>query len=60
MKKELTLDEGSPFTDRDPFPEPMVAKVAEYDKSRPYEIDCGAIFKTTKGKYRGVIISGCS
>jgi hypothetical protein len=54
------LEDMYPFTDQEPFPEPMMCVLAEYDKSEPYELDSGAIFLTKKGKFRGVVVSGCS
>lgn len=54
------LGRVNPYTDQESFPEPMVDVLAEYDKSGSYELDAGAIFLTKEGKFRGVIVSGCS
>lgn len=54
------IDNYDPFTDQESFPEPMDYLVEEYDRSGSYELDAGAIFKTVSGKYRGVVVSGCS
>jgi hypothetical protein len=60
VKESEVLESQSPFTDQDPFPEPMSYLLASYDKSERYELDSGAIFLTKRGKFRGVIVSGCS
>lgn len=61
MKKKVEfLESMYPFTDQEPFPEPMLFLLASYDKSEPYELDSGAIFMTANKKFRGVVVSGCS
>lgn len=58
--KSEPLESAYPFTDQESFPEPMSCLLASYDKSERYELDAGAIFTTVGGKFRGVIVSGCS
>jgi hypothetical protein len=54
------LESLYPFTDQEPFPELISCLLASYNKSPQYELDAGAIFLTVKGKFRGVVVSGCS
>lgn len=54
------LTEYEKFFDQEDPPIPVIACVASYDDSEPYEVDAGAIFQTEDGKFIGVTISGCS
>ena len=60
VKEFKPLESMYPFTDQEPFPEPMSCLLASYDQSQSYELDSGAIFLTENGKFRGVVVSGCS
>jgi hypothetical protein len=54
------LESYVPFTDQEPFPVPVIALLAEYDKSEPYEVDTAAVFLTESLGFLGCIIWGCS
>ncbi len=54
------LENFAPYTDQEPFPVPIAKIIDQYDVSEAYGLDAEAIFKTTKGKYIGVVVSGCS
>ena len=53
------MREFGPYFDQEKPEVPILGKIADYDKSEPYELDAAAVFKTKTG-YLIVEVSGCS
>ena len=51
--------EFTPFFDQEPPEVFLLGLIASMDKSEPYKLDAGAVFKAKKG-YLVVFVSGCS